>query len=329
APPIEKPKREPKKPKKRPSYEMKLFEKYELNDVVVHDAGLAKYMNLSPIVIPHTGGRWANKPFGKAKANLVERLINNMMRTENYTGKKSKSYRVVRTAFEIIEKRTQKNPVQVLVDALEKAAPREEVTRLRFGGISVPRAVDVAPSRRLDLALRSICQGTVSATFKNRKPVEECLADEILLAAKGDMQSSAIARVWVDGQWVRAVDLWNRFQGEPEVENRHEADVRNVVHASLWTRSIDIRTGDTSFAQITHVWRLKAREPLVEIETRDGRRIRTTPEHKFVTAAGHALRFREARGLDPGIMLAVPRRLPSRSDADGWTDIESQILDSL
>ena len=194
APPVEKPKREPKKAKKRPSYEMKLFEKYELNDVVVHDAGLAKYMNLSPIVIPHTGGRWANKPFGKAKANLVERLINNMMRTENYTGKKSKSYRVVRSAFEIIEKRTQKNPVQVLVDALEKAAPREEVTRLRFGGISVPRAVDVAPSRRLDLALRSICQGTVSATFKNRKPVEECLADEILLAAKGDMQSSAIAK---------------------------------------------------------------------------------------------------------------------------------------
>src|SRR5712691_4169101 len=138
APPVEKPKREPKKPKKRPIYEMKLFEKYELNDVIVHDAGLAKYMNLSPIVIPHTGGRYANKPFGKAKSNLVERLINNMMRTENYTGKKSKSYRVVRSAFEIIEKRTQKNPVQVLVDALEKAAPREEVTRLRFGGISVP-----------------------------------------------------------------------------------------------------------------------------------------------------------------------------------------------
>src|SRR5438445_11310350 len=95
-PAVEKPKREPKKPKKRPSYEMKLFEKYELNDVVVHDAGLAKYMNLSPIVIPHTGGRWANKPFGKAKANLVERLIHNLMRTENSTGQKSKSYRVVR-----------------------------------------------------------------------------------------------------------------------------------------------------------------------------------------------------------------------------------------
>ena len=194
APVVGKPKKEPKKPRKRPSYEMKLFEKYDLNEVEVHDAGLAKYMNLLPIVIPHTGGRWANKPFGKAKANLVERLINNMMRTENYTGKKAKSYRVVRTAFEIIAQRTNRHPVQVLVDAIEKAAPREEITRLRFGGISVPRAVDVAPSRRLDIALRNICTGVVQATFKNRKPVEECLADEILMAAKGDMQSSAIAK---------------------------------------------------------------------------------------------------------------------------------------
>ena len=194
APVVEKPKKEPKKPRKRPSYEMKLFETYDLTEVEIHDAGLAKYINLSPIVIPHTGGRWANKPFGKAKANLVERLINNMMRTENYTGKKAKSYRVVRTAFAIIAERTNKHPVQILVDAIEKAAPREEITRLRFGGISVPRAVDVAPSRRLDLALRNICVGAVQATFKNRKAVEECLADEILMAAKGDMQSSAIAK---------------------------------------------------------------------------------------------------------------------------------------
>ena len=194
APAEPKPKKEVRKPRKKPSYPLKLFEKYDLNEVEVHDPGLAKYINLSPIVIPHTGGRWAAKPFGKIRTNIVERLINNMMRTEDFTGKKSKSYRVVRTSFGIIEKKVGRNPVQVLVDALEKAAPREEITRLRFGGISVPRAVDIAPSRRLDIALRNICQGVVQATFKNRKPVEECLADEILLAAKGEMQSSAIAR---------------------------------------------------------------------------------------------------------------------------------------
>src|SRR5207245_11119617 len=92
------------------------------------------------------------------------------------------------------DNRTQRIPSQVRYKALKKAPTLEQVTRLRFGRIAVPRAVDVAPSRRLDLAQRNICQGTVSATFKNRKPVEECLADEILLAAKGDMQSSAIAK---------------------------------------------------------------------------------------------------------------------------------------
>ncbi len=196
APPEEKPKKETKKPKKRPPYEkdLKLFERYETAEIVVHDQGLAKYINLDPIVIPHTGGRWASKPFGKQHTNIVERLINGMMRTEVYTGKKSKAYRVVRTSFDLIAKKANKNPVQVLVDALEHAAPREEITRLRFGGISVPRAVDISPSRRLDMALRNITLGAVQATFKNRKPVEECLADEIFLASKGDMQSSAIAK---------------------------------------------------------------------------------------------------------------------------------------
>ncbi len=101
---------------------------------------------------------------------------------------------MVKGAFETIEKRAKKNPVQVLVEALENAAPREEITRLRFGGISVPRAVDVAPERRLDLALRHICKGAVSATYKNKKPIHECLADETLMAAGGDINSYAIGK---------------------------------------------------------------------------------------------------------------------------------------
>jgi len=192
--------------KKKPTYPLKLFERWELGEVVVHDKGLERYINLSPIVLPHTGGRHANKPFAKARTNIVERLINNMMRSEMYTGKKSKAIAVVRQAFEIIEAQAKKNPVQVLVDALEKAAPREEITRLRFGGISVPRAVDIAPSRRLDLAVRNICAGAVGAAFKSgagkkamereRKyePISQYLASEILAASRGDMASSAISK---------------------------------------------------------------------------------------------------------------------------------------
>jgi len=171
-----------------------LFSKYDLSEVVIHDAGLARYINLTPVVVPHTGAKNANVMFGKRKVSIIERLINNMMRTEKYTGKKSKAYAVVRETFEILEKRTKSNPVQVVVNALEHAAPMEEITRLRYGGISVPKAVDIAPSRRLDIALRNICKGAVKASFKSKKPVARCLADEIMMAAKGDLNSFAVSR---------------------------------------------------------------------------------------------------------------------------------------
>ncbi len=171
-----------------------LFGKYSSGEVTVRDGGLAKYINLTPTAVPHTAARHANKWFGKSKVSIVERLINNMMRTEAYTGKKLKAYDVTRKAFDIIEQRTKKNPIQVLVEALENAAPREEITRLQFGGISVPKAVDVAPSRRLDIALRNISKGSVNTSFKNTKPIEQCLAEELILASKGDMNSFSVAK---------------------------------------------------------------------------------------------------------------------------------------
>ncbi len=171
-----------------------LFGRWDLGEVEVADRGLRRYMNLTPTYLPHTGGRWANRAFTKARVNLVERFVNNMMRTEKYTGKKNKTIKVVQDAFDLVEKQAKRNPVQVLVDGLEKAAPREEVTRLRFGGISVPRAVDISPARRLDLALRNITTAAVRATFKSPKSASRCLADEILMASVGDINSYAIGK---------------------------------------------------------------------------------------------------------------------------------------
>lgn len=177
-----------------PPDKLKLFDRYDMSNITVTDAGLARYINLDPVIVPHTGARHANQPFAKSKMNIVERLVNNMMRTENYTGKKTKTYRVVMQAFEIIETKTKKNPVQVFIDALENTTPREEVTRLKYGGVSVPKAVDVSSSRRLDIAVRNICKGATTASYKSTKPIEICLANEILLAAKGDMNSFAISK---------------------------------------------------------------------------------------------------------------------------------------
>ncbi|MDG6221445.1 MAG: 30S ribosomal protein S7, partial [Candidatus Thermoplasmatota archaeon] len=86
------------------------------------------------------------------------------------------------------------NPIQVLVDAIENAAPREEVTRLRLGGINVPKAVDVSPCRRVDIALRNLSKGAVQSSYKNPKHISECLANEIMLAAKNDVSSFAVSK---------------------------------------------------------------------------------------------------------------------------------------
>ena len=76
----------------------------------------------------------------------------------------------------------------------KKQAPREEVTRLKYGGIAVPKSVDVSPSRRLDEALRNIARGATKASFKHKTHIEECLASEIMLAARNDANSFAISK---------------------------------------------------------------------------------------------------------------------------------------
>jgi small subunit ribosomal protein S7 len=172
----------------------RLFGKYDFSDIEVRDPGLVNYINLEPIIVPHSGAKHGNTRFAKHKMNLVERIINELMRTEDYTGKKSSAYRATREAFEIIEKRAKDNPVQVLVRAVEHAAPREEVTRLRYGGISVPKAVDVSPARRLDVAVRNITTGAVNAAHKSKTGIAQCIADEILKAGKNDMNSFAVGK---------------------------------------------------------------------------------------------------------------------------------------
>ena len=171
-----------------------MFGKWDVSAVTLRDAGMARYIDISAVAVPHTGGRHTNKPFARAKMSVVERLINGMMRTEVFTGKKLKAYRAVELSFAIIEKKSQKNPLQAFVDALQNVAPREEVTRLQYGGISVPKAVDVAPARRVDLALRYICQGALDSSHKSKKPIEECLADEIIAASKSDVNCFSVAK---------------------------------------------------------------------------------------------------------------------------------------
>jgi small subunit ribosomal protein S7 len=171
-----------------------LFGKFSFEGIEVHDPGLQPYLYLHPIYAPHSEGKLSGRPFMKTHMHIVERLANNLMKGGKFTGKKSKALQTVRLAFEEVAKSEGQNPLQLLVNAVENAAPREEVTRLQFGGISVPRAVDAAPSRRVAVAIRNIATGAIQSSRKSVTPIHTCLAREIALAAKGDMTSFAVAR---------------------------------------------------------------------------------------------------------------------------------------
>lgn len=171
-----------------------LFDKYDMKDVEVTDPGLKKYINLLPILVPHSGGTHSNERFGNQEVSIIEKLINSLMRRQEYTGKKTKCYNTIKDAMDIIHEKTGKNPVQILVDAIEHSAPKEETTQITYGGISVPKAVDVAPIRRLSIAVGNNTKGAVKASYKNKKDIAQCLAEELMKAANKDRNSYAVSK---------------------------------------------------------------------------------------------------------------------------------------
>jgi small subunit ribosomal protein S7 len=174
--------------------EIKLFGKWSYSGISVNDLGLQRYVSLRPTYTPHSMGRHEHGRFRKAQVNVVERLVNNLMRPGKNAGKKARVINMVRNAFEIIQLRTGQNPVEVLVRAIENAATCEDTTRLSYGGMVYHMAVDVAPQRRVDVALRLIAEGARKASLNNPRTIEECLADELISAANRDVKSYAISK---------------------------------------------------------------------------------------------------------------------------------------
>jgi len=184
---------------------MKLFNKYEVENIKVNDPGLQKYINLRPLLVPKTTGKFSNNKFWKSKYNVVERLMNKLMVT-GHRGKKHKIssghntgkgilvYNIVLKTFDIIEKKLSKNPIEVFVKALEHAAPREEITTIEYGGAKYPQAVEVAPQRRIDIALRQMVNGSYQRCFNKKVKIETALADEIMKSYAIDQGSAAIAK---------------------------------------------------------------------------------------------------------------------------------------
>ncbi len=187
--------------------EIKLFNKWSFDNIQVRDSTLENYINLKPIIIPHSAGRHEHKRFWKSsKVSVLERFTNRLLspgfigsrikgrKSSSNSGKKIKLLRNIKNAFILIELITGENPIQIIVDAIVTTAPREETTKIAMGGISYASAVDIAPQRRVDLALKYLAQAIGVRSHSNERLFEENLAQELILAAKNSQESRAVKR---------------------------------------------------------------------------------------------------------------------------------------
>ncbi|XP_047333662.1 40S ribosomal protein S5 [Impatiens glandulifera] len=177
--------------------EVKLFNKWSFDGVSVGDIALEDYVAVSTAkatFVPHTAGRYSAKRFRKAQCPIIERLTNSLMMHGRNNGKKLMAVRIVKHAMEIIHLLTDLNPIQVIVDAVINSGPREDATRIGSAGVVRRQAVDISPLRRVNQAIYLLTTGARESAFRNIKTIAECLADELINAAKGSSNSYAIKK---------------------------------------------------------------------------------------------------------------------------------------
>lgn len=177
--------------------------RWDASEVEIGDDGLARYINLENIMAPRSRGRHVEKQFYKSDVPIVERLLNrmyvaghrgkkHMVDSGHNTGNSQKLWKMIEQVFERIEDETGENPIQVLVDAIENSAPKEEVVTYQRGGVRARKAVLVSPQRRVDLALRLLVQGAYEDRLASSQDAVETLTQELIAAANGSSEIRAV-----------------------------------------------------------------------------------------------------------------------------------------
>merc|ERR1712182_41647 len=177
--------------------EVKLFNKYSFDEVQVSDMALTDYIAAkanSAVFLPHSAGRWSKKRFKKAQCPIVERATNALMMHGRNNGKKILAVRIMRHTCDIIHLLSGENPIQIITDAVVNSGAREDSCRIGSAGVVRRQAIDVSPLRRVNMAIVLLTQGARQAAFRNIKTIAECLAEEIMNAAKGSSNSYAIKK---------------------------------------------------------------------------------------------------------------------------------------
>ncbi|RQR53367.1 30S ribosomal protein S7 [Burkholderia sp. Bp9126] len=108
----------------------------------------------------------------------VAKFMNMLM----LSGKKSVAERIVYGAFEQIQTKGGKDPLEVFTVALNNVKPVVEVKSRRVGGANYQVPVEVRPSRRMALAMRWLRE---AAKKRSEKSMARRLAGELSEAAEG------------------------------------------------------------------------------------------------------------------------------------------------
>ncbi|MBN2457852.1 30S ribosomal protein S7 [Candidatus Woesearchaeota archaeon] len=185
--------------------EIKAFNRWTVEGIKVEDPGLVRYINLNPTFVPRTGARYAGNRFHKSRTFIIERLMNKLQNpghkgkkhfksSYHCTGKGSTIYKIMEEVLEVIEKKTSKNPIDVIVKAIENGAPREEIIMIEYGGARYPKPVECSPQRRIDFVLRLLVQGSYQKSFNSKKSIVDTLSSEIIAAYNKSSNALVISK---------------------------------------------------------------------------------------------------------------------------------------
>ncbi len=176
----------------------KLFGKWSYEGVQCSEQSLIDYLSVkkdkAQVYMPYTAGKYQKRRFQKVSCPISERFVNMLMvGGSRSNGKKQNAVKLFRQTLEIVNLLTDKNPLEILFEAIVQSGAREDSTRIGSGGTVRRQAVDVSPLRRVNQAIYLICKGARESAFRSHKSVPECLADEIIGASKGVGQGNSYA----------------------------------------------------------------------------------------------------------------------------------------
>jgi len=124
-------------------------------------------------------------PDSKYQSPVVQEFINRMM----HKGKKSVATGLMYASLSLVQTRLNREPLEVLEQAIKNVSPAVEVKPRRVGGANYQVPVEVPPERRMSLAMRWLL---AAARTRPGKSMAEKLASEFMDAANN--QGAAIKR---------------------------------------------------------------------------------------------------------------------------------------